>query len=258
MDTLFLVVAKLGWAMLRPDIWIVLGLGGAVLGAATRRRRLALWTGGPVLVCTVALAVLPLGSLLLRPLEARYPPAPPLAAVDGIIILGGAEETGRSLVSGLPQSNDAAERFIAAAGLARDWPEASVIFTGGSAALTDIGQSVTANGVLARQILTGLGVAPDRIELETVSRNTAENALLTLTLADPKPGETWVLITSAFHMPRAVQSFAAAGWPAVLPYPVDHRAQPVVLGWDLSGHLTDLNTAVREYVGLIAYRVTGR
>ena len=78
MDTLFLIAAKLGWAALRPDTWIVLGLAAAVFGAAMGWRRLAFWLGGPVLAAVVALAVFPLGDLILRPLEARFPPAPAL------------------------------------------------------------------------------------------------------------------------------------------------------------------------------------
>lgn len=259
MDTVFLIVAKLGWAALRPDTWIVLGLSAAVIGAALGWRRLALWVGGPVLVAVVALAVLPLGDLMLRPLEARFPAAPDLPRVDGIVILGGGEETARAATAGLPQVNDAGERFIAGAALARDWPAARLIFSGGSGALRDIGAAAP-NAQLALAILTDLGVDPARVELEGQSRNTAENAALALALADPQPGEVWVLVTSAFHMPRAMRSFQAVGWDGIVPWPVDHRAESFAAGirWDLTQHLVVLNTAVREYLGLIAYRLTGR
>lgn len=259
MDTLFLIAAKLGWAALRPDTWIVLGLTAAVFGAAMGWRRLALWLGGPVLAAVVALAVFPLGDLILRPLESRFPPAPALSRVDGIIILGGGEETARAAIAGLPQVNDAGERFIAAAALARDWPDARLIFSGGSGALRDIGAPAP-NAQIALAILTDLGLDPARVELEGQSRNTAENAALSMALADPQDGEVWVLVTSAFHMPRAMRSFAAAGWDGILPWPVDHRAERFADGirWDLTQHLVVLNTAVREYVGLLAYRITGR
>lgn len=256
MDTLFLIVSKLGWAVLRPDTWIVAGLAAAMLGALTGRRRLALWLGGPVLAGTLALAVLPLGDLLIAPLERQYPPAPKLSQVDGIIVLGGGEDFGADLRPGV---NEAGDRFIAAAMLARDWPDARVVFTGGSGALRHIGAEVR-NADVAQALLTGLGIAPDRIVLEGQSRNTAENATLTRAVVEPQPGEVWVLVTSAFHMPRAMGSFDAAGWDGIVPWPVDYRAEGLAngLGWDLTAHLQVLNTAVREYVGLIAYRITGR
>jgi len=70
----------------------------------------------------------------------------------------------------------------------------------------------------------------------------------------------WILVTSAFHMPRAVGSFCAAGWHTLVPYPTDYRGGSFwdQVGWDLADNLTDLNTGVTEWVGLLAYRVTGR
>jgi uncharacterized SAM-binding protein YcdF (DUF218 family) len=144
--------------------------------------------------------------------------------------------------------------------LALRFPEARLMFTGGSGALGDLGREGP-NADLARRFFESLGVAPDRIILETRSRNTAENAEMSLAIADPQPGEVWVLVTSAWHMPRAMDSFAKAGWPTLVAWPVDHRG--LVLSaegfrWNLAENLMVLNIATKEWVGRIAYAVTGR
>jgi uncharacterized SAM-binding protein YcdF (DUF218 family) len=113
---------------------------------------------------------------------------------------------------------------------------------------------------MAGQFFRGQGIAPDRLRLEGQSRNTAENARLSLALASPAAGETWVLVTSAFHMPRAMRSFEAAGWSGIVPWPVDYRTSSFAdgIGWNLTRNLQVLNTAIREQVGQLAYRLTSR
>ena len=106
-----------------------------------------------------------------------------------------------------------------------------------------------------------LGVPPDRITLESRSRNTAENAVYSKALVAPKPGERWLLVTSAMHMPRAIGAFREAGFP-VEAYPVDYKTN----GWQdlgslvgsLSAGLRQTDTALHEWIGLIAYRLTGK
>ncbi|OWY06100.1 hypothetical protein B6V75_08420 [Thioclava sp. F1Mire-8] len=104
------------------------------------------------------------------------------------------------------------------------------------------------------------GVPQARLLLETRSRNTSENARFSYNLAQPEPGETWVLVTSAFHMRRAMASFERAGWEEVVPYPVDYRAVWFLedTGWDFAGHLETLNLALKEWVGIWAYAASGR
>ncbi len=113
---------------------------------------------------------------------------------------------------------------------------------------------------MAGQFFREHGVAPGRLLLEGQSRNTAENARLSLALAAPKPGETWLLVTSAFHMPRAMRSFETVGWTGLVPWPVDYRTSAFKdgMGWNLTRNLLVLNTAIREQVGQIAYRLSGR
>ena len=144
--------------------------------------------------------------------------------------------------------------------LAKRFPEARLLFTGGSGALRDLAGAEASEADMAGRFFHDQGVSPERLLLEGQSRNTAENARLSLALAAPAPGETWVLVTSAFHMPRAMRSFETAGWTGLVPWPVDYRTSAFKdgMGWNLTRNLLVLNTAIREQVGQIAYRLTSR
>lgn len=260
MDTVFFIASKLIGALLRPDTWIVLALAVVVLAVVLNRRRLALWVGTITLNLLVALAILPLGDLLLQPIERSFPAQPALDQVDGIIVLGGGEDARASAFWGQMQLNEGGERYTAALELAERFPEARLLFTGGSGALRDLAGAETSEADMAGQFFRDQGVAPRRLLLEDQSRNTAENARLSLALAAPKPGETWLLVTSAFHTPRAMRSFETAGWTGLVPWPVDYRTSAFKdgMGWNLTRNLLVLNTAIREQVGQIAYRLSGR
>ena len=260
MDTLFFIVSKLLGALLRPDTWIVLALGVIVIALAMNRRRLALWTSSVTLTILIALSIFPLDHFVLQPLERTYPAQPALERVDGIIVLGGGGDPRGSIYWGQIQLNESGERYTAALALARRFPEARLLFSGGSGALFDLsGQSIS-EADIAQRFFREQGIAPERLLVEGQSRNTAENARLSRILAAQAPGETWVLVTSAFHMPRAMRSFEAAGWSGVVPWPVDYRTAAFVdgIGWNPAGNLRGLNTGIREQVGQLVYRLTGR
>jgi len=171
------------------------------------------------LVSLTTLAVLPFGELLLQPIERTYPANPHLSKVDGIIVLGGGEDISATAYWGQTQFNEGAERFTAALALARQFPDARVLFTGGSAALRDIVSAGLSEAEAAKAFFVAQGLDPVRLLLEDASRNTTENARLSLSIARPEAGQTWVLVTSAFHMPRAVRSFEVAGWPPLRALP---------------------------------------
>lgn len=154
--------------------------------------------------------------------------------------------------------NDNAERVFAVAALARRYPEARIVLSGGAGPLV-IGQTLSESEI-ARRMLVDLGLPPERIEMEERSRTTFENATESRIAARPKAGETWLLVTSAYHMPRAVASFRAADFP-VLPYPVDFRTRPADLRRPVSSvadGLTLTDIAAHEWLGLLGYRLTGR
>jgi uncharacterized SAM-binding protein YcdF (DUF218 family) len=256
---MFFVLAKiLGFFALPSNLFITIGVVGVVL-LCTRFRRLASWL---VVTSVVLIAVAgwsPLGHVLLVPLEQRFPPwdaahGPP----DGIVVLGGAISPDVSGARGAVALNEAAERITATVELARRYPDARIIYSGGSSRLWS-GEGVEAG--YAVQELEALGVPHARITAEEQSRNTIENAVFARLLAQPKPGERWLLVTSAFHMPRAMAAFRAAGFP-VQAYPVDWRTRgpiDVTQPFDsLAAGLQQTDTAVHEWVGLLAYRVAGK
>lgn len=257
MDYLFFIASKLFWGVLNPDNWIV-ALLIVSLAAFTRRRidwGLRLLKSCLLLVLT--LGILPIGELLMRPLETRFASNPFVDQPAGIIVLGGGEDAKMMTWTGLPEVNGAADRFLAGISLARKFPNAKLVFSGGDASL--VGSKVS-GATVARRLFEDSGIAPDRLIFEGFARNTAENALFTRTLVGlSQPKRPWLLVTSAFHMPRAVGSFCAAGWHQVIPYPVDYRTPGHIgFGWALSERLQIFGTALKEWIGLVAYRVTGR
>jgi uncharacterized SAM-binding protein YcdF (DUF218 family) len=260
METLFFIASKTIGMAARAETWALLLMVLALLGLWRGRLRLAGTALTILLASTLALTIFPLGDLVLRPLEETFPPRPDLAQIDGIIVLGGAEDTGAYRNFGGTQVNDAGERLIEGAALALRFPQARLVFTGGSARVGRAEDS-TDPSEMVRALWVSLGIAPDRIILEQASRNTTENASLTRDLVQPKPGETWVLVTSAFHMPRAHETFTKAGWKAIIPWPVDFRSGDLADGrgiWRLDRNLQGLNLGLKEYLGILVYRITGK
>ena len=255
---MFVVAKILGFFVLPSNLLIILGLVGLAL-TPTRwsRAGVRLMATSIVLIAVVGLS--PLGNALILPLEERFPAWDATrGAPDGIVVLGGAIDEVISLARGDFELNEAAERMTAAVDLARRYPAARIVFSGGKGRLLyDIGSEAE----VAVRLLVRLGVAPGRITAEDRSRTTAENAVLTKALVDPKPGERWLLVTSAHHMPRSIGVFRRVGF-AVEAYPVDWRTRGTA---DLARPFTNIgdglrrtDTAMREWVGLAVYRLTGR
>ncbi|MCS3730156.1 YdcF family protein [Bradyrhizobium betae] len=218
-------------------------------------RKLAVTT----LILLALSAFSPLGNLLLYPLESRFPAWDPSRGVpDGIIVLGGSVDTDLSAAHRTPVVAHAADRMFAPAELARRYPNARIVFTGGSANLVSTDAK---EADYSAPILESLGIPKERLILERDSRNTWENAVFTKQLVTPKPGERWLLVTSAFHMPRAMGIFRKAGFD-VEPYPVDWRmgGRDELFTFTHAGKdgLEKTEIAVREWIGLLAYRLMGR
>ncbi len=252
-------LSKTFWIVVAPaNLALIAGLLGTVL-LWTRWARWGRRLVGIGIVVLVVLAVFPVGAWLGTPLETRFPVAEPLPArIDGIVLLGGAETVSQTQARGIVAVNQAADRLIAFADLARRYPNARLAYTGGSGSLNP---SRMKEADVARMALERMGVDVARVVFERDSRNTFENAQYLKSVIDPAPGETWVLITTALYMPRAVGAFRKANWP-VVPYPVDHSYGTVVpglaLGWDLAGRSSSAQRAMREWIGLVVYRILGR
>jgi uncharacterized SAM-binding protein YcdF (DUF218 family) len=257
---LFFALSKtLGVMMLPTNLLISLGLVGALL-TATRFAR----TGRRLLVASALLLALcafsPLGTLLLYPLESRFPPWDAArGAPDGIIVLGGPIDADLSVAHEAPVIRSAPDRIVATVALAHRYPNARIIFTGGSPNLIS---NDAREADYAGAVFESLGVDKSRLIMERSSRNTLENALFTKALAEPKPGQRWLLVTSAYHMPRSVGLFRKAGFP-VEPYPVDWRVgtsmrDALAFSPFAGDGLSRTDTAVREWLGLFAYWITGK
>jgi len=256
---MFFILSKtLGFFALPSNLVATLAALGVVL-MFTRFRRAGrmLATLGVVLLLLAGLS--PLGNILIYPLEQRFPPWDAArGAPAGIVVLGGAISPDVSAAHGTPALTEAAERLTAVAELARQYPAARIVYSGGNARLLLV-RGNEAEYALA--LFESFGIARERLTPEDKSHNTVENALFSKALADPKPGERWLLVTSAYHMPRAIGIFRRAGF-AVDAYPVDWRTRgrvDLVMPFDsLTGGLRRTETAVREWVGLAAYRITGQ
>jgi uncharacterized SAM-binding protein YcdF (DUF218 family) len=256
---MFFVLSKvLGFFAIPSNVVIFAGILGALLWR-TRFARFGGWLAIGSLFLLAILGFSPAGNVLILPLEQRFPPWDHSGgAPDGIVVLGGAVTPDVSAARNDVALNEAAERMTAIAGLARRYPQARILFTGGTGALFP-GAGTEAE--YAGRLFASFGIAPERILLEDKSRNTVENAVVSKAIAQPKAGERWLLVTSAYHLPRAIGVFRRAGF-LVEPYPVDWRTR----GSDdalrpfptLTDGLRRTDTAMREWVGLLAYWLTGR
>ncbi|MBR1163353.1 YdcF family protein [Bradyrhizobium elkanii] len=253
---MFFVLSKtLGIMLLPINFLIGIGVIGAVL-LVTRFARL----GRRLMVAALLLLAIcgfsPLGNVLISTLEQRFPPwDASRGAPDGIIVLGGSIDADLSVAHGTPVVRSAADRVIAAAALARRYPNARLVFTGGSANLIS---NDAREADYSAEMFESLGIARSRLIIERRSRNTVENAEFSRALVDPKPGERWLLVTSAYHMPRSVGLFRKAGF-NVEAYPVDWRVGNVFGFATLAIEglsRTDLGT--REWIGLVAYHLAGK
>ena len=233
------------WLLVRPSDWILYtALLGVVLWRFSIGRRLR--TAAAALV--VVLGVLPTAWLLSSPLEGRFPVPANLDRVDGIIVLAGAERASMSQFYRQPLLNFAADRLTTFLMLARRFPNARLVHSGDTVPHSE--------SAVARELLLGAGIDPQRIVFETASRITCGSPRATFDLVPVDASQRWLLVTSAMHMPRAVACFRAAGWD-VTPYPTNFRRGPDPFDFALPENLQDVDLAAHEWVGLLYYRLRG-
>jgi uncharacterized SAM-binding protein YcdF (DUF218 family) len=252
------IASKLLALLAQPLHWVIALL---VLALALRRHPVA---ARRLTVVSVLLLVLlgwqPLPDLLLRPLESAYPEFAPdadLSGYTGVVVLGGALEPGYlAQAHQQPLLGESAERMTAAVALVQRHPKLRLVFSGGEGQLFGSGPSEAER---AARFFSSMGVEPQRITLEAASRNTYENAVMGAALPGIDPRQRWLLLTSAWHMPRAMGSFEKAGW-NVTAYPVDHRTAQTTPWTQYALHLgaAKWHMVLREWLGLAAYRITGR
>ena len=256
---MFFIISKvLGFFALPSNVIVVLGLFGVLLiGGRLTQLGLRLAAASVLLIAVCGFS--PLGTALLLPLENRFAPWDPAhGPPDGIVVLGGAFENAVSAARGEVALNEAAERMTSAVYLARRFPAAKIVFSGGSDELVPTAPS---EAELALRLFERLGVERSRVRIDDRSRNTIENAIFSKAVAAPKPGERWLLVTSAHHMPRAVGAFRRSGF-QVDPYPVDWRtrgdADLLRPFGAVSDGLRRTDAATHEWIGLCVYWLTDR
>lgn len=246
------------WAAIGPaalPFWLCLFGAGALLA---RRHRIGLRLLGTGLLLFLALAVLPAGFWLMRPLEMRYA-APDLSreAPPAIIVLAGGEALPASALRGAPEFNSAPERLLTGLALARRFPDARLYLVGG-VSLPD----GTRDTDVMRQAALSLGFDAARIHVINDTLNTCENARAVTAHLGRQPLRHSLLVTSAYHLPRAMLCFEAVN-ASVTPVPVDYQTWPIrsPLGsvkLDPLNSLSLADRALHEWVGLFYYRITGR
>ena len=251
---MFFTLSKIFWILAAPSHWLVVLVVAMVLCLLLRRHGMAKLLGLAAvgLMLVAWLAALPLA----RAWEDRYPrPAWP-KQVDGILVLGAGFDSALLRQRHAPQENGGVYRLVEGLAAARRYPGAKLVFTGGSGAL---GGSPFPESETARYVFTELGRAPGQMILESQSRNTYENILFSKALVKPKPGEVWLLATSAMHMPRAMAIARKLNWP-MTPWSTDFITGPDSRRdfWSLTGNFVLLDYVVHEWIGLAAYRLSGK
>lgn len=257
MATAFFFLSKIAWFLVKPlnslVFCLLAWLGFRHLGWP----RTARFFAAVLLLYGAAILLTPLPELAVRALENRFAlPADDGQDVAGIIVLGGATDDGAvAQARDQPLLNGAAERLTTAMALHRRMPDKPLIVTGFSGRLMPRGWN---EAEITRRLFRQQGLDLEQVRFESASRNTAENARLTVAMVGEAQARPWLLVTSAWHMPRAVGSFRAAGL-TVLPHPVDFRTQPSDLVWprDLGSSLGLAGIALHEGLGLLTYYLTG-
>ena len=250
------IFGKLAWAVLQPGNLLLLCLLGGffVLLQGRRRGEIALAVAS---IGFLLLAVAPIGPGMLLVLEQRFPrPSALPDRIDGILVLGGAVDPRISLSYGETVFNGSIARVLAGVALARHHPDAKLALVGGEGEFFPVG---FAEARATQGFVLDEGIAATRIIIEERSRSTHENAVFAKEQIQPAPGQNWILVTSAFHMPRAVASFRAVNWP-VVPYPVDFKVDPrtgLRANFNLLDGLGTSTVAGKEWAGLVGYRLLG-
>ena len=256
---MFYFVSKIVWFFVTPsNALVTLALIGFVL-MRTRRAAMGKRLSFASVVALLVVGLSPLGNALILPLEERFP-----AYIDdgtpvaGVVVIGGTFDTEATNVHGQMALNETGERLIALGDLARRYPDATIVYSGGGSEFTP---DTTPEATLVEHTIGQLGIAPGRVVYERRSLNTFQNALYSKALAKPKQGERWLVVTSAFHMPRTMGVFRAVGFD-VVPYPVDYRTagqRSLLRPFGFVGEgLRRTDVAAKEWIGLLAYYLSGQ
>ena len=258
MDNAFWVISKIFWLLASPSTSMLLVLMAGVGLLFFGREKL----GKKLIVTSTALifliSSLPVYQILLLPLENRFPiPEPLPEKVDGIIVLGGAELPELTQFRLQVSLTGSVERLTTFIRLARRYSDAKFVYAGGQGAIT---KQEYKGATTARLFFEQMGLDTSRIIFDSQSRNTQENVENALQLVQLGKKEKWVLITSAWHIPRSVGIFRKLNW-QVIPYPVDFKTNgkfEMSISLPSLLNLHKFSNVVYEWLGLFYYWLMDR
>lgn len=252
---MFFIVSKIFWAVFTPLTLVSLMVVGGWLARGYSGGRKVLGFG---VSCLLLFGFSPVGHNLMVWWEGAYPVQTALPQkVDGIVVLGGSIDFKKSFARGQGQLNMHAPRITEMMALAKHYPRAKIILSGGNGNLT---QSSYSEAIELDSLLKHIGFDTSRIIYEGTSRNTFENMQYSKDIAKPKEGEVWLLVTSAFHMKRSEAIFRSNGWD-VIPYPAGYITDgvyEVIPNFEVLENMFKLQIVAKEIIGIIAYQLTGK
>jgi uncharacterized SAM-binding protein YcdF (DUF218 family) len=260
---MFFNLSKIVWILVAPtNLLLLLGLIG-IFFLFTRMQRTAKTLVSVSLLGLFLAGFSPIGEWALAPLENRFPQITELdgSSFDGIIVLGGASNLHITRSRNEPTIGEASERIFKLIELARRFPEKRIAFAGGGGVSADASGPFTREADVVKLLLERTGLPTENILFERQSQNTWQNARNLEAILQPAPESRWLLVTSAFHMPRAVGVFRQAGF-NVIAYPVDFRLGSFAASFTTNstgaGKMAKFDQAAHEWIGLTSYWMTGR
>ena len=250
---MFFSLSKIFWAVMSPLNVLGICFVLVIVFSAIRRK---IYAKALCFFSAVFLffGIMPVGHDALTFLENRFPkPREMPRHVDGIILLGGAISTELSYARGKTVVGNSGGRLLTFLQLAERYPSAKLVVAGGSGGLLSQGIK---EADYARELFESLGIEDGRILYERESRNTYENALFVRGLIGTPASRTWILVTSAFHMPRSIGVFQQQGMYPI-PYPTAYMTEGDFYfyprDFDILEQYGYLNFALKEYIGNTVY-----
>jgi len=249
---------ELGWWLLQPSTLLVLLAVVSLILARAKWYSLSRFALGLAITIVLAVVMLPINDFLGAMLEGQTSPQVGLPeSIDGVIVLGGALDWRVTKARGQLSLNGSGERLAAAAALGQRYPQAELVFTGVFAdQLIDNFQTYAD----PQSLFFGEAFQDRHLTFIGESGSTYEDALRAIEVLQPKPNASWILVTSALHMPRSLATFQTQGW-QLIPYPVDYRTTGKIRfapSINVASALADLDLIVRELGAYWIYRYMGR
>ncbi len=211
-----------------------------------------------LLAYILIIAIFPTGTLMLYSLESKYMyQINEFDNVDGILVLSGMENIRMTEEYGQFYLGGSESRIIESIRLQKKYPNARLIFSGGSG--DHFSNNITS--LISKQFYNEFSIEPEKIIFESQSTNTYENIINSKKLTKPTINEKWILITSAFHMHRSIDTAAKSKW-ELTPYPVDFKLSKDLLSeiikFDILNNIENFQIASHEMLGIMVYKIMGR